>query len=181
MRSIGWFVLVAMMSAGIGGCGDVTGEMPTAETQLATVKTTWFVTDRDMVIAEPASGFGSLPACGAHAGIPGGASQRSCLMHWPVPQASNITVTAAWLDLRVTDASNQPTYLYPLRRAWTETNATWTNATSTTPWQQPGAQGPDDRRPAISARAFGNTGDAVVALIAYDGSHKLVQSLFNDA
>jgi hypothetical protein len=179
MRSIGWFVLAAMTFAGIGACGDVSGEMPTAAAQLA-LKTTWFVADRDTAIVDPASGFGTVTVCGAQASIPGGTTQRSCLMHWPVPQA-NLTVTAAWLDLRVTDAANQITYLHPLRKTWSETIATtWISATSTTLWQQPGAQGPDDRWPAIVAQVFSSTGDTVVPLTASGGGLPLVQSWFDD-
>ena len=179
MRSIGGFVLAAVTFAGMEACSDATDETPTAEAQFANVKTTWFVADRDTVIIDPASGFGTVATCGASAGVPGGAAPRSCLMHWPVPQA-NITVTAAWLDLRVTDAASQLTYLYPLRKAWSETSATWISATSTTLWQQPGAQGPDDRWPAIVTQAFGLTGDAVVTLDASGGGLSRVQSWFDN-
>ncbi len=49
------------------------------------------------------------------------------------------TITAASLTVNVTDASAQVYEIYALRRAWTESSATWARASSTVNWTTAGA------------------------------------------
>lgn len=158
MRCIGNGTLAVLMVAGVA-CSDVTGGMPTGMTRQGI--TASYVAGSDLTIAEPAAGFGLMTVCGTHAGYPGGASRRSCLMRWPINPASNVTVTAASLDLRVTDAASQAVNIFPLKRGWLETQGTWTHVHSEQPWQVPGAKGVDDRGPLAGTPVFSQTGDAV--------------------
>jgi hypothetical protein len=178
MESIGKGVLAALIVSGSAACSDVTGQAPIAETQLA-APAAFFVTDKDAVIVSPASGYGALTVCGAHGPTPQGATERSCLMHWPVPPM-NVTVRYAELDLHVTDASLQATTLYPLKKHFAEIGATWAVTGNGVSWQTPGAKGASDRGPSLGAQTFGNLGDATFVLNASNGGLPLVQSWFDD-
>ncbi len=185
MGSIEKGVLVVLALLGTGACSDVTDQAPIAERQLAvTTVAASYVADRDVTIAESVGNLGTLTTCAAHATIPTGASQRSCLMHWPVPMMS-VTVTSAYLDLRVTDASNQPANIYRLSKHFSETEATWTLARVIQPnfqltWQVPGAKGTQDRSVSLGAPTFGQLGDAVYFLNAANGGLQMVQSWFSN-
>ena len=65
------------------------------------------------------------------------------LVKWPV--TGSCTVDSATIVLRIISTSNQVYKLYPANRAWVDSQANWTNATSTQSWQVPGALGPADR------------------------------------
>ena len=184
MRSIGKGVLGTLVLSGIGGCSDVTGEMPTAETQLAVNAS--YVADKDVVIVDQSSlQWGALTVCGAHIAIPRGATQRSCLMHFPVPPM-NVTVTNAWLDLRVTDASAGKTNVYWLNKAFDEMIASWTiarlgSANQPIQWQVPGAKGPIDRwQESVGTQQLGNLGDVTFALNSPMGL-SMVQTWFDSS
>lgn len=176
MRCIGKGALGVLMLAGIGGCSDMTVALPTAEAQQA-MPVASYVATADMTIAAPDAGFGSLPVCGVHGGIPGGAAPRSCLMYWPIPSA-DITVASASLDLRVVDASIDTVKVYPLLKSFTEQSGTWTRASPTTYWFAPGAKGPSDRGPSVGEQVFSQTGDAVFTFNAT--GIQMVQSWFDN-
>ena len=57
------------------------------------------------------------------------------------------TVTKAELLLDITNLSPMAYGLYPLKRAWVDTEANWTRASSTVTWATAGAQGSTDRGP----------------------------------
>ena len=77
-----------------------------------------------------------------------GSPDYAILMRWDltsIPAAK--TATQVSLTFNVVDPSSQVYKLYALKRSWTESNATWTNASSGNGnrWQTAGANGANDR------------------------------------
>src|SRR5690606_28844754 len=75
-------------------------------------------------------------------------------------------VDAASLTIRVTNLSNNTYPLFALRRVFSESQVTWNNATSTTPWATPGALGSTDRGGQIGSLTATATGSYTIALNA---------------
>jgi hypothetical protein len=104
---------------------------------------------KDTRIAEaaPAATAGSAVVLGADGDDPNGSGRDvSALLQWNVtsiPRGS--TVQAASITLDVVDPSGEGYGLYGLRRAWSESQATWTSASSGVAWATAGAKGSADR------------------------------------
>ena len=76
-----------------------------------------------------------------------GAGLSSLLQFDLSPLPPGAKVFRATLSLRAiarSGAQISQASFYPLKRAWAETEATWTNARSTVRWQEPGASGAND-------------------------------------
>ena len=91
------------------------------------------------------------------------------LVKWNVSMPSggapgNCNVGSAAITLNVLSTSNGGYKLYPANRAWTESQANWTNATSTTAWQTPGAMGAADRGAALQEFMPSDAGPLVLPL-----------------
>ena len=89
----------------------------------------------------PADNFGTDPEMEAD-----GKPDHAILARWDlsaIPPGK--TLVSATLAFTMIDRSRSSYEVYPLKRAWVETEATWTNATSSVPWTLPGAIGVDDR------------------------------------
>ncbi len=95
----------------------------------------WFEQD------EPNTNNGSDSECEADE------DEKAAALRWDVssiPPGSTIDEVVVTLD--VTGTTNSlGYYVYALTRDWTEAGATWNKYTSTLPWQQPGANGSQDR------------------------------------
>ena len=69
------------------------------------------------------------------------------------------TLYAVAIDLQVTDPTIASFDLFPLRKNWNEAQASWSNASSSVPWEAPGASGPSDRGPTpvgvVDAKSIG--------------------------
>ena len=75
-----------------------------------------------------------------------GSPDYAALLQWDlraIPPGK--TVTAVSMTLQVENLSSEVYEIYALKRAWTESNATWTKATANTNWQSAGAKGGKDR------------------------------------
>lgn len=79
-----------------------------------------------------------------------GKPDLSALLKWDlanIPAGS--TLQSATLSVNVTGTSPFPYEIYELKRSWTESQATWKKANSSTNWQSAGAQGALDRGSAV--------------------------------
>ncbi len=101
---------------------------------------------------------------------------RSMLIAWDtstIPAGS--FVQSASITLNVTNTSSSTYELYELKRAWAEAQASWNSATTSTPWEVPGALGTADRGASILATVAAPTTGLVtiplngagVALVQY--------------
>jgi PKD repeat protein len=83
-----------------------------------------------------------------------GSPALGVLLRWDISDIpAGVTVLSASISLSVFDPSPDTYEVYGLLRPWSEQEANWLNATSTTPWAKAGADGRADH------------GDAVVGLI----------------
>jgi len=75
----------------------------------------------------------------------------SALLKWDLsPIPAGVTVTNVTLTFNVVDVSSHVYELYALRRVWSESDATWIKATSTTNWSTAGASNTSsDRETAV--------------------------------
>lgn len=105
---------------------------------------------RDSVIREasPTTNYGSdsdLVVDGESL-TDGNSYDERALMQWDlsaIPAGS--TALAATITVEVFNETGDTYPLYPVRRAWTETEVTWEQATGADPWAVPGADGAGDR------------------------------------
>ncbi|WP_437678287.1 DNRLRE domain-containing protein [Sorangium sp. So ce131] len=121
----------------------------------------------DATIREGAAttNYGAATTCEAD-GDDGAGVDKSCLLKWTlsgVPAGS--AVVSASITLQVTDGSSHTYSLYEVKRAWSEPQITWNNATSTTAWATAGAKGATDRGSLIGS-VTGAAGSRTVTLNA---------------
>lgn len=148
---------IAHVSQGIGGAGGMgttfiaqTG----ADTQLVENDSTNYAT-RDRI---------SVRGDG-----PGTAAVMVGLLKWNVAMPAggapgNCNVASASITLNVVSTSSQSFKLYPANRAWTDSQANWTDATSTNAWQTPGAMGAADRGAAFKEFTPSTAGPLLLSL-----------------
>ncbi|MBK7997867.1 MAG: DNRLRE domain-containing protein [Verrucomicrobia bacterium] len=89
----------------------------------------------------PTNNFGTESAMEAD-----GKPDHAILVRWDlsaIPPGKTVTSATVWFSMN--DRSRSSYEIYPLTRAWSETEATWMNASNGVPWTVPGASGPDDR------------------------------------
>jgi hypothetical protein len=132
----------------------------------------------DATIKQGSSGtnFGSATTCEAD-GDDGSGVDKSCLLRWTltgIPAGS--TVQSAIITFRVVDSSGHTYNIHALNRSWTESQTTWVNAATSSPWATAGAMGASDRG-ALVGTITGSTGTRTATLNA-DGI-ALVQSWVN--
>jgi hypothetical protein len=173
-------VLVALSAvAAATGCSGTESEAPLSEARLA-VSTPVTVTfqngalpsasyagtdDATIRQGSPTTNAGSATSCEAD-GDDGSGADKSCLIRWTlsgIPAGS--VVQSATVTLRVTDSSGQSYGVYSLVRPWVESQVTWQNAQSATPWATAGAMAATDRGPQIGS-ITGSTGDKTITLNA---------------
>jgi hypothetical protein len=76
---------------------------------------------------------------------------RYVLLRWDLAGLPpRVTVLSATLEISVTNDSKGTTFdVFELKREWAEKEVTWKFAGTKAPWQTPGAQGAQDRAPAV--------------------------------
>lgn len=184
-------VLLAIGSvAAVAGCSSTDGEELLGESRLG-VSTPVTVTFQNG--AQPTSSYsgtddatikqgsastnsGSATTCEAD-GDDGSGVDKSCLIRWVlsgIPSGS--IVQSASITLRIVDSSSNSYGVFSVLRSWSESQVTWNNAETSTPWATAGALGSTDRGPQIGS-VTGSTGDVTVTLNT-DGI-ALVQSWVN--
>ncbi len=151
---------ITYLPAGGDGDGDGTGGPPVpGQASLAAT--------HDATIQEgaPSANLGSALTCEAD-GDDGGGADKSCLLRFDTASVpSNATVNAARIRLRIVNESSQTYQLYAIKRAFNEAQVTWNQATSSTSWSTPGAQGTADRGAQIGS-VSGAVGSTTVTLNA---------------
>ena len=113
--------------------------------------------------------FGTSTTLSASGDSPTGSGRDvSALLRWDlssIPAGS--TIQSASLTLRITDASSNSYTLFALKRAWSESTATWQQAATGSTWQMAGAKGANDRDAAVlGSIAAAAAGTFTVALNA---------------
>jgi hypothetical protein len=88
------------------------------------------------------------------------------------------TVTAVTVSFNVTDISASAYELYALKRAWSETTATWNVASTGVNWQTVGANGANDRETTVLGSLTGSTAGVKTITLNASGIAK-VQSWIN--
>jgi len=120
---------------------------------------------RDTMLAadNPTQNYGTTNSLGAD-----GTPDEGVLLQWNLSDIpAGAIVTEASIVLQITDPTGAGTdySLYGLKRAWSETNATWNIADTGDSWGSAGAQGSDDRRStAVGSFCPTNTGVWTVEL-----------------
>lgn len=89
------------------------------------------------------------------------------------------TVTAVSVSFNVTDVSSSAYELYALKRAWSETTATWNVASTGTNWQTAGANGANDRETTVLG-ALSSTSTGVKTFTLNVAGIAKVQSWINN-
>ena len=89
------------------------------------------------------------------------------------------TVTAVSVSFNVTDVSSSAYELYALKRAWSETTATWNVASTGTNWQTAGANGANDRETTVLG-ALSSTSTGVKTFTLNAAGIAKVQSWINN-
>jgi hypothetical protein len=125
--------------------------------------------DTRIVQNSPSSNFGTSSNLVLDGDDPSSTGRDvATLMRWDlsaIPAGS--TVQAVTMTLSITDAGTQSYPIFALKRAWTETGATWSAASSGSAWQSGGAKGANDRETtALGSVAPPATGSYTVALNA---------------
>lgn len=118
--------------------------------------------DTAIAQAAPETNYGASAVCGADGDDPPNtASDQATLLYWDLSSLPPRAVAlAAEVVLAVSNASANAYPLAGLRRPWDELQATWLDAQTRQPWEQPGALGSADRWPA----ALGSLGPAQTGL-----------------
>ena len=94
-------------------------------------------------------------------------SSASSLLRWSVTAIpSNATVVDACIELVVDDPSVRAFSAFAVKRDWTETGATWNNATTLVPWGLPGANDTTDRDNTPVASFVKTTSGPVLMLLS---------------
>ncbi len=110
------------------------------------------VSDTRILENSPDQGYGGSTPIGADGDDPNGTGKdKSALIKWDTSGiAPGTKVNSASVTLSVTNPSPQTYEAYALKRAWTETAATWKNYDSAKPWEVAGAKGSLDREAAVA-------------------------------
>jgi hypothetical protein len=138
MSSIEKGILAVAAVVGFWACSDETYEEPTSEARLG-LTTLNLVAIADTRIKEGLPNGGSATFCNA-LGDTESLAGTACLMKFAFPLVPNATVTSAWLDVHVLDASPQTYRLRGLLWPFTENEATWVYRQLGVPWHTPGAK-----------------------------------------
>lgn len=119
--------------------------------------------DTSLKQASATTNFGSQTTLYAD-GDDGSGVDLSALVSWSlsgIPAGS--VVQAASVSFRATNGTANTYNIYGVLRPWAESEATWQNATSSTPWATPGAMGTTDRG-AVVGTITGSTGYKTITL-----------------
>jgi hypothetical protein len=103
---------------------------------------------------------------------------QNALLRWDLsaqPFPSGAVVCSATLTLKVDDATSANLGIAAMLRPWRPDQATWNNATATTRWEVPGAEGLTDHAPTL-AGLLPPEPPGYVGLVQADISPSLVQS-----
>jgi hypothetical protein len=128
-------------------------------------------TDTGILESSPTTNGGTGSMATVDGDEPSGSSKdASLLMRWDLSSltlAPGGTLSSATITLQITDPSSNTYGLYALKRAWSETSATWNQAQPGSAWQTAGALGEADRDPApLGTLAPTANGSYVIALNA---------------
>jgi hypothetical protein len=100
-----------------------------------------------------------------------GSPDYAILMRWDLSSIpTSRTAASATVTLNVVDATSHIYELYALKRSWTESNASWTNAASGNgnKWQVAGASGANDRETTLMGTlSAAGTGSLTITLTPY--------------
>ncbi len=113
-------------------------------------------TDASIKQASAATNFGNATSLEAD-GDDGGGVDKSGLVRWAlsgIPAGS--TVQSASITMRIIDPTPNTYNVYKLLRSWTESQVTWQNAATGSPWATAGAMGTTDRGPIVGTITGGN-------------------------
>src|ERR1044071_3235749 len=173
-----WAGSIAAMSAigaAAASCGNIrevemTDEeadqlTATASFQNGALPTAAYAGTEDATIqqANPSSNAGTATSCEAD-GDDGSGVDKSCLVKWSLTGIPvGATVQSATVVLQITNSTANTYDLYGVVPNWNEAQATWSNATTSTPWQTAGAMGAADRGASIGA-VTGATGSRTITL-----------------
>ena len=130
---------------------------------------------------KPLTGYGKIKTLRVSGDDPSGSGKDTeALLRWDVSAIpSGSVVESVTITFRVTDPSPQSYTMYALLRAWTDTHATWTRASSGANWQVPGAAGAEDRG-ADSIGTVTATSTGTVTITLNQAGVELVQAWIND-
>ena len=133
-------------------------------------------TDSSIKQATATTNFGTATTLEAD-GDDGAGVDKSALVRWTlsgIPAGS--IVQSASITLRIINETNNTYNVYELRRAWNESQVTWQNAATGTPWATAGAMGATDRG-AVVGTVTGAVGTTTINLNS--AGIALVQSWVN--
>src|SRR5689334_2151433 len=121
-------------------------------------------TDAEMREAAATANFGEDVTCNAD-GDDGGGNDKSCLIRWALSgMPAGAVVQSASITLHIADATANTYEVYGMRRPWSESAASWNNATASEPWAAPGDAHATDRGAIIGTL----TGDGNVTVSLND-------------
>jgi hypothetical protein len=187
LAALGVASAVACSSYDPDGTGDVEdvekleqalGTPATVSFQNGILPTSSYAGNTDATIkqANATTNFGAATTLEADGDDTGG-MDKSILLKWTlsgIPAGS--IVQSASITLRIINESSQTYNVYELRRQWTESQATWQNGATGTPWQAGGALGTNDRG-ALVGSVTGPVGSVTINLNS--AGLALVQSWIN--
>ena len=105
---------------------------------------------------------------------------REILLQWDLSEIPpGVKVRAASILVHVADGSAHPYSIYPMRREWTETDATWLQSARNRSWQTGGGRGAADRATAAISFLTAAQPGTVTASVSADGL-AIVQSWIDD-
>ena len=120
-------------------------------------------TDASIKQANAATNFGVATLLQAD-GDDGGGVDKSGLLRWSlsgIPAGS--IVQSASITLRTLDGTTHTYNVHQLLRSWTESQVTWQNAATGSPWATAGAMGATDRGPVVGT-VTGGVGNRTITL-----------------
>jgi len=120
-------------------------------------------TDASIKQATPTTNYGSTTTLEPD-GDAGSGTDKSGLVRWQlsgIPAGS--IVQSASITFQITDPTTETFNVYKLLRPWTESQVTWQNAATGTPWATAGAMGATDRG-AIVGTVTGSNGTKTITL-----------------
>jgi hypothetical protein len=130
---------------------DVTSGQPVTQSFEDGVASYAGTTDTRLVEREPNTNFGTIRTITVDATPP-----SASLLRWDISTIpASSTILSATISLTVNVTSQHAFEIYQVKRAWSETQATWNQAAAGVPWGQPGAAAGTDRGSAVLGLATG--------------------------
>ena len=133
--------------------------------------------DAEIVESSPTTNFGSEQEIHL-----GGSERASSLHRWDVSQIPNgATVVYAGVTLRGESGVGRTVEMYEVTRPWNETEVTFQNADSETPWGQPGLGSDDRGSTVVGTGMFSAVSSQAYHEIFFNPfGHSLIEKWIND-